>query len=100
MSRGAWSTIIKPGAINVMNRCSLKLGIKQKLLVCTFFLPCQSAFESIVANRPWDKAVTTLQFQGVPLSLAFHAYDPHVAIASEADIIRSVLQIGVARRGL
>jgi hypothetical protein len=100
MSRGAWSTTTKPGAINVMNRCSLKPGIKQNLLVCTFFLPCQPTIDSIVANRPWDKAVTTLQFQGVPLSMAFHAYDPHVAIANEADIIRSVLQNGVARRGL
>jgi hypothetical protein len=53
------------------------------------------AAEIIVASRPWDKAVTTLHIQGVPLSMAFHAYDPHVAIANEADIIRSVLKIRV-----
>ncbi|KAI9513093.1 hypothetical protein F5148DRAFT_1273335 [Russula earlei] len=41
----------------------------------------------IAFNRPWDKAVTTLQIQSVPLSIAFHAYDPHVAIANETDTI-------------
>jgi regulator-associated protein of mTOR len=49
------------------------------------------ATEIIVAGRPWDKAVTTLHIDGAPLSIAFHAYDPHVAIANETDIIRSVL---------
>jgi len=101
MSQGAWSTITKLGAINVTNRCCLRLGSKQKSLVRAPLLSCLLAIDtdSIVADRPWDKLVTTLQFQSVPLSIAFHAYDSHVAIANEADIIRSVLQIGVARRG-
>ena len=101
MSRGAWSTIIKLGAINVTNRCFLRLEIRQRSLVCAPLLSCLSATntDSIVADRPWDKLVTTLQFQSVPLSIAFHAYDSHVAIANEADIIRLVLQIGVAYGG-
>ncbi|KAI0307654.1 hypothetical protein B0F90DRAFT_1621839 [Multifurca ochricompacta] len=41
----------------------------------------------IAFGRPWDKSVTTLHTHGVPLSMAFHAYDPHIAIANEADII-------------
>ncbi|KAH9056937.1 raptor N-terminal caspase like domain-containing protein [Lactarius vividus] len=41
----------------------------------------------IAFGRPWDKAVTTLHIQGVPLSMAFHAYDPHIAIANETDVI-------------
>jgi hypothetical protein len=99
MSRGAWSIIIKPGGINATNRCSLRPEIKQRLPVCVLLLYCQSAIDGIVANRPWDKAVTTLHTQSVPLSIAFHAYDPHVAIANEADVIRLVLQIRVTRCG-
>jgi len=101
MSRGAWSTIIKLGAINVTNMYCLRLWIKQRSLVCALLLSCLPAIDtdSIVADRPWDKPVTTLQFQSVPLSIAFHAYDPHVAIANEGDIIRLVLQVGVTRCG-
>jgi hypothetical protein len=60
-------------------------------LVCLSSLVLLLVAEIVIANRSWDKAVTTLHVQGVPLSMAFHAYDPHVAIANEADIIRSVL---------
>jgi hypothetical protein len=60
-------------------------------LVCLSTFVLLLVAEIAVANRPWDKAVTTLHVQGVPLSMAFHAYDPHVAIANEGDIIRSVL---------
>jgi hypothetical protein len=60
-------------------------------LVCLSPLVLLLVAETVVANRSWDKTVTTLHVQGVPLSMAFHAYDPHVAIANEADIIRSVL---------
>ncbi|KAI0271448.1 raptor N-terminal caspase like domain-containing protein [Gloeopeniophorella convolvens] len=41
----------------------------------------------IASGRPWDKPVTTMHVHGVPLSIAFHSYDPHVAIANENDII-------------
>lgn len=73
----------------------------QAEIACLYLPLCLPAIDtdSIVADRPWDKPVTTLQFQSVPLSIAFHAYDPHVAVANEADIIRSVLQVGVTRCG-
>ncbi|KAI0327680.1 hypothetical protein GY45DRAFT_1327330 [Cubamyces sp. BRFM 1775] len=35
----------------------------------------------------WDKPVTTIQVSGLPLSLAFHAFDPHLVIANESDMI-------------
>ncbi|KAH9934060.1 raptor N-terminal caspase like domain-containing protein [Epithele typhae] len=35
----------------------------------------------------WDRPVKTIQIKGLPLSLAFHAYDPHLVIANEADVI-------------
>lgn len=39
---------------------------------------------------PWDRPVATLQTFGHPLSLAFHAYDPHLVVANESDMIRCV----------
>ncbi|KAI8980557.1 hypothetical protein BD414DRAFT_492558 [Trametes punicea] len=35
----------------------------------------------------WDRPVTTIQVNGLPLSLAFHAFDPHLVIANESDMI-------------
>ncbi|KAI0370082.1 hypothetical protein BV20DRAFT_1113337 [Pilatotrama ljubarskyi] len=35
----------------------------------------------------WDRPVTTIQINGLPLSLAFHAFDPHLVIANESDMI-------------
>ena len=32
----------------------------------------------------------TIQVNGLPLSLAFHAYDPHLVIANESDMITFV----------
>ena len=40
---------------------------------------------------PWDRPVATLQTSGHPLSLAFHAYDPHLVVANESDTIRCAL---------
>lgn len=34
--------------------------------------------------------MTTIQVNGLPLSLAFHAYDPHLVIANESDMITFV----------
>ena len=93
MSRGAWSTTIKLGVINATNKFSLRLGIRRRSPVCVPLLYHQLDIDRIVADRPWDKAVTTLHIQSVPLSIAFHAYDPHVAIANDANMIRSVLMI-------
>ncbi|KAI0066602.1 hypothetical protein BV25DRAFT_1820620 [Artomyces pyxidatus] len=39
----------------------------------------------VAADRPWDKPVATLHTHGKPLSLAFHAYDPHIVVANETD---------------
>ncbi|KAI0640244.1 hypothetical protein C8Q77DRAFT_121368 [Trametes polyzona] len=35
----------------------------------------------------WDRPVATIQINGLPLSLAFHAFDPHLVIANESDMI-------------
>ncbi|RPD64751.1 hypothetical protein L227DRAFT_540999 [Lentinus tigrinus ALCF2SS1-6] len=35
----------------------------------------------------WEKPVNTIQINGLPLSLAFHAFDPHLVIANEFDMI-------------
>ncbi|KAL0951936.1 hypothetical protein HGRIS_008588 [Hohenbuehelia grisea] len=35
----------------------------------------------------WDRSVATLQNQGVPLSMAFHAFDKHLVVANEADMV-------------
>ncbi|EIW63818.1 ubiquitin-binding TORC1 subunit KOG1 [Trametes versicolor FP-101664 SS1] len=35
----------------------------------------------------WDRPVTTIQINGLPLSLAFHAFDPHLVIANESDMV-------------
>ncbi|KAI0714649.1 hypothetical protein C8Q76DRAFT_795507 [Earliella scabrosa] len=35
----------------------------------------------------WEKPVTTISINGLPMSLAFHAYDPHLVIANESDMI-------------
>ena len=32
----------------------------------------------------------TIQINGLPLSLAFHAFDPHLVIANESDMITYV----------
>ncbi|KAI0770609.1 raptor N-terminal caspase like domain-containing protein [Fomes fomentarius] len=35
----------------------------------------------------WEKPVNTIQINGLPLSLAFHTFDPHLVIANESDMI-------------
>lgn len=35
----------------------------------------------------WDRPVNTIQINGLPMSLAFHAFDPHLVIANESDMI-------------
>ncbi len=34
--------------------------------------------------------MNTIQINGLPLSLAFHAFDPHLVIANESDMITYV----------
>ena len=43
-----------------------------------------------VARCRWEKPVNTIQINGLPLSLAFHAFDPHLVIANESDMITYV----------
>lgn len=38
----------------------------------------------------WDRPVTTLNISGHPLTMAFHAYDNHLIVANEHDMIRFV----------
>lgn len=38
----------------------------------------------------WNRTVGTFQTGGFPAQLAFHAYDPHLAVTNEHDSIRSV----------
>ncbi|TBU58181.1 hypothetical protein BD310DRAFT_879568 [Dichomitus squalens] len=35
----------------------------------------------------WDRPVNTIQINGLPLTLAFHAFDPHLVIANESDMV-------------
>ncbi|KAH9948210.1 hypothetical protein B0H21DRAFT_890681 [Amylocystis lapponica] len=35
----------------------------------------------------WDRPVATLQVSGLPVSMAFHAFDPHLVITNESDMI-------------
>ena len=42
------------------------------------------------ARCRWEKPVTTISINGLPMSLAFHAYDPHLVIANESDMITYV----------
>lgn len=39
-------------------------------------------------GRRWDRPVTMLHVSGSPLSIAFHAYDPHLVIANETDTVQ------------
>ncbi|KAH7920933.1 hypothetical protein BV22DRAFT_765532 [Leucogyrophana mollusca] len=44
--------------------------------------------QAIVAESSrWDRPVASLQVNGQPLSMALHAYDPHLVVANEADMI-------------
>ena len=43
-----------------------------------------------IARCRWEKPVTTISINGLPMSLAFHAYDPHLVIANESDMITYV----------
>ena len=42
------------------------------------------------ARCRWDRPVNTIQINGLPMSLAFHAFDPHMVIANESDMITYV----------
>lgn len=36
----------------------------------------------------WDRPVTTLQVNGVPLTTVLHSYDSHLVFANDTDMIR------------
>lgn len=42
------------------------------------------------ARCRWEKPVNTIQINGLAVSLAFHAFDPHLVIANESDMITYV----------
>ncbi|TDL29563.1 hypothetical protein BD410DRAFT_780006 [Rickenella mellea] len=41
----------------------------------------------VASYCPWDRPVATLQHGGYPLKMAFHAYDPYLFVANEANMI-------------
>ncbi|KAI0042582.1 hypothetical protein FA95DRAFT_1564189 [Auriscalpium vulgare] len=45
------------------------------------------AHAEVAEERAWDKPVASFHITGAPLSMAFHAYDPHVVVANESDTV-------------
>ena len=92
MSLGVYSTIIKCGDNRGTRECLLRRGHKQSMQVSFTYEPSCIHDEIRLVSElcPWDRPVATLQTFGNPLSLAFHAYDPHLVVANESDMIRSV----------
>jgi hypothetical protein len=84
----ASSTTGRRGARTAQRPPPGRLWHRRRAQVCTNALCACAAAHSATGRKPWDKHVKTLQTQGVPLSVAFHAFDPHVAVANEADTIR------------
>ncbi|KAJ7082524.1 hypothetical protein C8R43DRAFT_1052351 [Mycena crocata] len=41
----------------------------------------------IAETRRWDRPVTTLHVPGHPLTMAFHAFDKHLFVANESDVV-------------
>lgn len=51
-------------------------------------IPETRSHAEIADGRRWDRPVTMLHVSGSPLSIAFHAYDPHLVIANETDTVQ------------
>ncbi|KAI0931160.1 hypothetical protein AcV5_005293 [Taiwanofungus camphoratus] len=41
----------------------------------------------VASSCKWDRPVTSIQVSGLPVQLAFHAYDPHLVVTNESDVI-------------
>ncbi|CCM02264.1 uncharacterized protein FIBRA_04347 [Fibroporia radiculosa] len=41
----------------------------------------------VAASCRWDRPVSTIHVSDLPLSLAFHSFDPHLVITNESDVI-------------
>jgi len=41
-----------------------------------------------IDNGRWDRTVATLSVSGHPLNMALHAFDDHLVVANENDMIR------------
>lgn len=47
------------------------------------------SIDSVESSR-WDRPVANLQVSGNPLCMTLHAYDPHLVITNDTDMIRFV----------
>ena len=63
----------------------------QAEIACTCCHSCHEQHTHMfAASCKWDRPVSALQVAGLPQQLAFHAFDPHLVVASETDIITYV----------
>jgi len=94
MSQEVFSTITKYGANSETSKSSQRLRHSQKSPVSNnrlFDILIHSLTRVLPyippENSRWDKYVSKLQVPGYPLSMAFHAFDNHLVVANETDMI-------------
>ena len=81
-----------------MNRSSTIRGDRLKRLVSSSIHSRSSMiFDDRADCCRWDRPVVTIQTGAFPAQLAFHAYDPHLAVANEGDSITCVLNEQISR---
>jgi hypothetical protein len=69
-----------------MEGSSIRVGPKKFSLVCSSRSPWTNRL-TILATNPWDVEAGTLHNDAWPLQLAFHSFDPHLAVTDDADNI-------------
>lgn len=69
-----------------MRRSSYRLSVL--VSDCVLLMKVVGLRSPELVKRPWSKPVKTVQTTGCPLSMVFHAYDPHLVVANEHDLIR------------
>ena len=91
-SQAVSSTTIKSGANSEtsMSLRTLRNKRAKPVSTCPLKVTTRPLIQICTARCRWDKPVNTIQVSGLPVSLAFHAYDPHLVIANESDMITSV----------
>jgi hypothetical protein len=89
MKRVVFSTTTKFGDSSAMIKSSRSLNPSLKLHVRTFIVHTDALglLRHNLEECKWDRPVATLQVTGHPLCMAFHAYDKHLIIANESDMI-------------
>lgn len=94
MNLGAYNTITKYGGNRETRGCLRRRDLRRNMPVsCNLSDSVHLVMTPPAVSElcPWDRPVATLQTSGHPLSLAFHAYDPHLVVANESDTIRYTL---------